>query len=229
MRDIYTWDAHVRRYLKVVAQILRRGRKRRRRERVSDPFRRDVRRSCIARGCWCATWTAPCWATGPPWSGSWTGSGPSGGTLAFGVATGRKLDSAQYILREWGMPAPDVVISGIGTEIRYGCNAHRDLGWEEHIRQGWRREDLAAALKDVPGLALQGRRAQGPFKLSYNVGRAGCPGWRPSQEVIHRAGLQANLVYSQSRHLDVLPHRRLQGPGGALPGLQVGDPPGPRS
>jgi sucrose-phosphate synthase len=211
VRNIYTWDAHVRRYLKVVAQILRRERKRRRRERVSASSGGERSPFLHSEGVLVCDLDGTLLGDRPALERFLDWIRGQGGKMAFGVATGRKLESAQYILREWGMPAPDVVISGIGTEIRYGRNAIRDLGWEEHIRRGWRREDLAAALRDIPGLALQGRRAQGPFKLSYHVRPGRMPGLGTLQEVIHRAGLQANLVYSQGRHLDILPRGASKG------------------
>jgi len=211
VRNFYTWDAHVRRYLKEVGRFLHRGRKRWRRELLSvsptgetSPFLHTQEvlvcdlddtllgdRQALDR---LLAWIRD-----------------HRNSLAFGVATGRKLDSALYVLKEWEVPVPDVIISGIGTEIRYRFNGAKDLAWESHIRQGWRREDLASALKDVPGLTLQSRRKQGPFKLSYNVKPGRLPGLEALRGIVHAAGLQANLVYSRARHLDVLPHRASKG------------------
>lgn len=211
VRDCYTWDAHVRRYLKVVSRILHRGRKHRRRELVSVSADGDSSPFLHTQGVLVCDLDDTLLGDRPALERLLEWIRAQRGGLAFGIATGRKLDSALYMLKEWQVPAPDVIISGIGTEIRYGFTGSPDLGWESHIRQGWRREDLAAAFRDVPGLTLQSRRKQGPLKLSYNVKPARFPGLEALQEIVHRAGLQANLVYSQSRHLDVLPIRASKG------------------
>jgi sucrose-phosphate synthase len=210
VRDFYTWEAHVRRYLKVAVQLLRRERKRRRRELVSvsalegSPFLHTQGvLVCDLDGTLLGDRDSLQVLLG------WIQERRR--ALAFGVATGRKADSALRVMREWGVPMPDVIISGIGTEIRYAFNGALDLGWEHHIRQGWRRDDVAAALREVPGLTLQGRRKQGPCKLSYHVKRARMPSLEAIHGVIHRSGLQANLVYSQARFLDVLPQRASKG------------------
>ena len=211
VRDHYTWDAHVRRYLKEAALIIRRDRKRRRRELVSASAGPDTSPFLQAQGVLVCDLDDTLLGDRDALARLLDWIRVQREFLAFGVATGRKLDSALYVLKEWGVPAPDVIISGIGTEIRYRFNDTLDLGWHNHIRQGWRRDDLAAALREVPGLTLQSRRKQGPLKLSYNVKPARLPPLDALQELIHRAGLQANLVYSQARHLDVLPQRASKG------------------
>jgi sucrose-phosphate synthase len=211
VRDFYTWDAHVRRYLKVAARILRQDRKRRRRELVSATSGPDTSPFLQAQGVLVCDLDDTLLGDRDALARLLQWILAQRSALAFGVATGRKLDSALYVLREWGVPAPDVIISGIGTEIRYRFNDTMDLGWHNHIRQGWRREDLAGALRDVPGLTPQSRRKQGPLKLSYNVKPARLPGMEAIQAILHRAGLQANLVYSRARYLDVLPQRASKG------------------
>jgi sucrose-phosphate synthase len=224
VRDHYTWDAHVRRYLKVAGLIIRRDRKRRRRELVSVSSGREAP-LLQAQGVLVCDLDDTLLGDREALARLLEWIGAQRDVLAFGVATGRKLDSALYVLKEWGVPAPDVIISGIGTEIRYRFNDTLDLGWHNHIRQGWRRDDLAAALREVPGLTLQSRRKQGPLKLSYNVKPARLPSLEAIQEVIHRAGLQANLVYSRARHLDVLPQRASKGQAVRYLAFKWGIPP----
>jgi sucrose-phosphate synthase len=224
VRDHYTWDAHVRRYLKVAGLIIRRDRKRRRRELVSVSSGREAP-LLQAQGVLVCDLDDTLLGDREALDRLLEWIGAQRDLLAFGVATGRKLDSALYVLKEWGVPAPDVIISGIGTEIRYRFNDTLDLGWHNHIRQGWRRDDLAAALREVPGLTPQSRRKQGPLKLSYNVKPARLPSLEAIQEVIHRAGLQANLVYSRARHLDVLPQRASKGQAVRYLAFKWGIPP----
>ncbi|BDU71476.1 HAD-IIB family hydrolase [Mesoterricola silvestris] len=206
VRDTYSWDAHVDKYLKVLQRVLKRGRKRIRRERASVDPAPGTSPFLHARAALICDLDGTLLGDRDALDQLLAWIRRQRGALAFGVATGRRLDSALWALHAWGVPEPDVIISGIGTEIRYAFNRTPDLAWENHIRQGWRREELAALLKDVPGLRPQNRRRQGPYKLSYTVRPGRFP---PLEEVaasVNQAGLRANLVYSESRNLDVLPH-----------------------
>ncbi|MEJ2190155.1 MAG: glycosyltransferase, partial [Acidobacteriota bacterium] len=40
--------------------------------------------------------------------------------IAFGIATGRVLESASTVLQRWRIPRPDVLITAVGSEIHYG-------------------------------------------------------------------------------------------------------------
>lgn len=205
VRDTYSWDAHVGKYLKVLQRLLKRGRKQARRERADLDPAPGTSPFLHARAALICDLDGTLLGDRESLDQLLAWIRQQRGALAFGVATGRKLDNALWALKTWGVPEPDVIISGIGTEIRYGFNRAHDLAWENHIRQGWRREDLAAALKDVPGLRLQNHRKQGPYKLSYTVKPSRMPPLETLVATLHRAGLQANLVYSESRNLDVLP------------------------
>ena len=94
------------------------------------------------------------------------------GAVAFGVATGRTLDSARKVLRRSGVPSPDIVVANVGTEIYYGRDLRRDDGWSRHISWQWRREALAEVLAEIDGLTPQPEANLGEFKLSYDVDAA---------------------------------------------------------
>ncbi len=55
----------------------------------------------------------------------------------FGIATGRRLDSALLIIKQYGIPRPDVLITSLGTEIHYAPHLERDPFWSEHIGYLW--------------------------------------------------------------------------------------------
>jgi sucrose-phosphate synthase len=200
----------VAKYLKAVRQILRRGRKRRRKEMAAiqpgevSPFLR-------------AEWVLICdlesTLLGDPESlgrlQEWIRA--NRGRVAFGVATGRNLSSALYRLRESGVDPADLLLTAVGMEIHYGPDWRQDLGWENHISKNWRREDLARTLQGVPGLRLQAQRMQGPYKLSYYTNPARLPPLSDIYGLLHRQGLRAKLVHSRSYLLDVLPHGASKG------------------
>ena len=210
VRAFYTWDAHVEKYLKGVRRILRKGRKRRRKEMAAilpgeaSPFLR-------------AEWVLICdlesTLLGDPESLgrllAWIRT--NRGRVAFGIATGRNLSSALWRLRRAGVDPPDLLITGVGSAIHYGPDWRADAGWENHIGKGWRRDDLARALQGLPGLRLQARRMQGPCKLSYYANPNRLPGLDDIYGLLHQQGLRAKLIYSRSRLLDVLPHGASKG------------------
>ena len=206
----YTWQAHADRYVKAVQCVLKRNQKGRRRElawappRGSSPFLRaewalmvDLDRTLIGDR-----------ASLEPLA-AWIRDNRH--RLAFGIVTGRRLDSALWVLRDWGVDLPDVLISSVGTEIHYGPEWRQDLGWESHIRHGWRREEVARVMGDLPGLRLQAQRKLGPYKLSYHASPRKVPELASIRETLTSGGLRAKLVYSQARFLDVLPHRASKG------------------
>ncbi len=95
--------------------------------------------------------------------------GRRGEGWAFGVATGRSIESTLEILERHKIRTPDVLITSVGTEIHYGKKQTFDDDWATHIRYRWKREALAAAMSTLPGLTLQGKENQREFKLSIGL------------------------------------------------------------
>ncbi|MCF8070122.1 MAG: HAD-IIB family hydrolase [Desulfobacterales bacterium] len=130
--------------------------------------------------------------------------------IAFGVATGRTIDSAVNILKKHKIPLPDVIISSVGTEIYYGAELHYAQGWQVHISNKWQREKIVKILRDVDFLEYQEEKNQRPFKISYNM----VPG-KDRLPVIHerlnRYKCQYSLIYSHKEYLDILPYRASKG------------------
>ena len=132
--------------------------------------------------------------------------------IAFGIATGRVLERTLTVLKEWNIPRPDVLITGVGSEIRYG---HPDLvmdrNWQRIINHRWNLVGLRQCLADVPGIRLQPARDQREFKLSYFVDRSAWPGTREIRRRLKEHGLAANLIFSHREFLDLLPIRASKG------------------
>jgi sucrose-phosphate synthase len=131
--------------------------------------------------------------------------------LGFGIATGRTLDSALNVLRQWRVPLPDVLITAVGSEIHYGRDLRPDVGWTHHIRHLWRRDAVEHALSGVPGLTLQPAENQREFKLSYEVDPDAMPPVRELHALLRGHRLHARLIYSHQTLLDVLPVRAGKG------------------
>lgn len=210
LKHHYSWEAHVAKYIKQVFQLLRRERKQLRRQRafsledgkspmplVQRVIISDIDNTLI--GCKEGLKALIAWLYRHT------------GSVAFGVATGRPLDSAVQILEKWGVPIPNVLITSVGSEIHYGSKLQLDQGWANHIRHLWRRDALMEALSEIPGFELQTEDNQREFKLSYNVNPDQMPSLKNLYQHLHEQRLHAKFIYSHQQFLDVLPVRASKG------------------
>ena len=137
------------------------------------------------------------------------------GEVAFGIATGRVLSNTIRALKKWRIPRPDVLITAVGSEVYYGRTRYvDDVGWRRLIDRRWEPDRLREVLTDVPGLRLQPKTDQRPFKLSYFIDPKKAPPIAEIQRHIRSAQLEAQLIYSHEAYLDLLPARASK--GGAL-------------
>lgn len=206
----YSWTAHTEAYVEQLCRLLHKNRKKKRRSLAIASTRE---RSPLPLAQWVFVSDV---------DNTLLGDAPALGELlqwlavkandvAFGIATGRSLESAAKVLRQWGVRAPDVLITSVGSEIYYGPNFSRDEGWTHYIRHQWRRDDLAVAMKGFPGLRLQRRMEQGEFKLSYLANPDRMPPLSEMRRHLHGLNLHANIIFSHDRYLDVLPRRASKG------------------
>jgi sucrose-phosphate synthase len=210
VRNYYTWDAHVRKYLRVLFRLLHQERKQIRRTMaiyqrpqrhplplISHMLISDIDNTLLGDRAALRRFLAIMRATPP--------------NLGFGVATGRTLESTLKILKEWGVPLPDVLITAVGSEINYGPELRPDIGWQNFIKHLWRRDAIKSALGGVPGLTLQAEENQREFKLSYNVDPEKMPPIAKIRALLREQKLSAHLVYSRQAYLDILPLRGSKG------------------
>lgn len=206
----YSWDAHVAKYMKEVRQVLRRNRKvvRRHHALLLDSGKSQmplVERTLISDidntllGERASLQQLMQWLS------------RNKGKLAFGIATGRPLESAITILKKWQVPQPEILITSVGSEIHYGAKLIPDMGWANHIRHMWRRDDLQQALTGIPGLTLQAPENQREFKLSYIVDPERMPSIKELYRLLGERKLRAQLIYSHQEFLDILPVRASKG------------------
>ena len=135
----------------------------------------------------------------------------AGGGVGFGIATGRRLESAVRVLREWGVPMPDILITAVGAEIHYGPRLREDMGWQRYIDYRWDPDALRLALRRLPGLKLQPREEQRRHKISYYYDPAKAPPISEISCLLRKHDLHANPIYSHQAYLDLLPVRASKG------------------
>ncbi|MBT8128746.1 MAG: HAD-IIB family hydrolase [Gammaproteobacteria bacterium] len=129
----------------------------------------------------------------------------------FGIATGRRLDSALSVLRKYHIPLPDVLITSLGTEIYYMPNLTRDTAWSNHIDHMWRRRAVMRVLNELPGLKLQSKPEQSKYKISYFYDASIAPDVNEIVHLLHQYDQSVNVVLAFGQYLDVVPARASKG------------------
>ncbi|MEM6910024.1 MAG: HAD family hydrolase [Verrucomicrobiota bacterium] len=132
--------------------------------------------------------------------------------LGFGIASGRDLKSAISLLRELGLPQPDVYITQLGADIHYGSRKVLDKKWHQHLSYRWDAEGIRQLLEGVPGIRLQTEKGrQHPFKISYHYETEVADSRRALQRLLREANLAAKVILSQDSLLDIIPIRSGKG------------------
>lgn len=205
----YTWAGHVNKYVKEVRSLLRKQRKNLRKQHIAlhsgkspiplaqHAFITDIDNTLLGH------------RDGQEALVQWLIKNV--GYTIFGIATGRPLESAIEILRKNRIPIPDVLITSVGSEIHYGIRKTPDIGWANHIRHLWRRDDVLKAMEEIPGIRLQAAENQREFKISYVVSPQTMPPIDKVRQHLREQGLHAQVIYSHGEFLDILPIRASKG------------------
>jgi sucrose-phosphate synthase len=134
------------------------------------------------------------------------------GELGFAVATGRRIESARAVLKEWNMPEPEVFISSVGTEIHYkGTNLPLDESWAKHISDQWEPDKIRELITPLPGIVNQEKAAQRSYKISYFYDPKKSPNAGELRRILRQNNLHAKVIMSHGQFLDIIPIRASKG------------------
>ena len=131
--------------------------------------------------------------------------------VGFGIATAHGLGHALKLLRKNGIPLPDLIITGMGTEIHYAPQLMTDIAWTQHIDHQWSPRAVHRILRELPGLELARRSEQLHFKLRYTIDSAKAPVLDEINTFLRKEDENANLFVAEGRYLDVTPARASKG------------------
>jgi len=131
--------------------------------------------------------------------------------IGFGVATGRRLESAKEALEEAGVPAPDFYITSVGSEINYGKVLKPDLGWSNHISFMWMPDKVREVLDGMAGVTLQPAASQRDFKVSYFYDPKKFIKQPALKRILRQANIKSKVIMSHGQFLDILPERASKG------------------
>ena len=127
--------------------------------------------------------------------------------FGFAIATGRSIVEARRLVRDWCLPEPLAWITSVGSEIYLFKDGSlvSDESFSEAIAPGWDGDAVTAALASCDELVPQASCEQRAFKRSYYCdGEAG----RAAAEArLAEVGIEARIVLSHERLLDILPVR----------------------
>lgn len=128
----------------------------------------------------------------------------------FIIATGRRLDSALKLMKKHRIPEPDILITSSGTEIYHAPKLTVDTAWARHIDYQWSPRIVRKLLKDFPGLKAQPNIEQSRFKLSYYID----PEQADIEEIKQLLHSEEQAVFVQTafgQFFDILPLRASKG------------------
>ena len=128
-------------------------------------------------------------------------------------ATGRSRSIYHDLKLEMQLLDPDALIAAVGTEI-YDDDGQDtpDPAWSETLSQGWDRDLIVATAAHYSDLVTQPDSEQRPFKVSYYLTEEAAVEVVPRLEsLLTERGLDAKLIYSGSKDLDILPRKADKG------------------
>lgn len=131
--------------------------------------------------------------------------------VTFGIATGRRIDSALGVIKKYRIPTPDVLISSLGTRIHYGQSLTEDNQWADHIDHHWNPLRVRRVLGELPGIKPQPKHDQSRFKLSYYYDAQVAPSYDEIVTLLRQNDLTANVFISFGQFLDIIPSRASKG------------------
>lgn len=131
--------------------------------------------------------------------------------VTFGIATGRRLDSALAVIKKRHVPVPDILISSLGTRIHYGRSLTEDAYWADHIDHDWNADRVRRALAELPGLKLQPKTEQSRFKVSWYYDPEKAPTVDEIIALIRQQEITANVLIAFGQYIDIIPSRASKG------------------
>ena len=124
--------------------------------------------------------------------------------LALAYSSGRLYQSMLASIESSPLPRPDYVISGVGTEIRTFGNDTPWTDWHDQFTH-WNAETVRALFEESFDCELQPEEFLSPWKVSYFAHNLTETDLAHLSTALKQAGLDARIVYSSERDLDILP------------------------
>ncbi|MCA9236048.1 MAG: HAD-IIB family hydrolase [Planctomycetales bacterium] len=123
--------------------------------------------------------------------------------VRLALNSGRFGESLLKSVASTPLPEPDALIGGVGTQILIGPTWKPLAGWP--TATAWDADAVRSVLTEHPRTELQPEQFLSPYKISAFAFDLTAVELREIERRIAAAGVQARVVYSSARDLDVLP------------------------
>lgn len=126
--------------------------------------------------------------------------------------TGRSLDDVRSLIRETALPSPDFIIAGVGTEMFEQAKGKVIDEWNAELSGHWDFETVHRLVSaQIEDIEAQPDECQNEFKCSWFYYDKSRDDLDRIGELIESAGLEAQVIYSSNRDLDILPRQANKG------------------
>lgn len=125
--------------------------------------------------------------------------------------SGRLVEEVLAVVKEQGLPQPDYVIGGVGTEI-VDCGSRTVLSdYQREQFNDWDHDRVQAYMGTVVGATRQADRFQTTYKSSWYLHGADRKMIKRIRSDLKGMGLKVSVAYSSNRDLDILPKNASKG------------------
>jgi mannosylfructose-6-phosphate phosphatase len=119
--------------------------------------------------------------------------------------SGRLLDDQFELMRDVPLPTPDYVIGGVGTMLSCRDQPSLSEAYSASLGETFDTEKIRVLVSDISGMSQQPERYQHAMKSSWYLHDADEAAIAAIEERLHAANIDARIVYSSNRDLDILP------------------------
>jgi sucrose-6F-phosphate phosphohydrolase len=120
--------------------------------------------------------------------------------------SGRLPDDLQSLIKSKLIPKPDFFIAGVGTSIYDYRKSITIKEFSQVLDEGWNLTKVQQVMEGLGNqISKQPEHFQNDFKSSWFYDNATEDDLLKIKKLLKKADLEVNVVYSSSRHLDILP------------------------
>ncbi|SNB71029.1 mannosylfructose-phosphate phosphatase [Agrobacterium sp. 719_389] len=119
--------------------------------------------------------------------------------------SGRLIDDQLALLDEVPLPQPDYIIGGVGTMLHAKKRSELESAYTQSLGTGFDPRKIADVMAGIPGVTMQEERYQHGLKSSWFLHDADDAALGEIEAALVAADIDARIVYSSDRDLDILP------------------------
>lgn len=119
--------------------------------------------------------------------------------------SGRLVDDQLALLEDVPLPRPDYIIGGVGTMLHARERGELESAYTHSLGTGFDRQKIADVMAGLPGVTMQAERYQHGLKSSWFLHGADEKTLSDIEATLVAADIDARIVYSSNRDLDILP------------------------